>query len=271
MNMAPSILLAICLMITGCSVDNSVGADETTTETTAAATTQIQTVTPDMVVKDLYKQHDANNSPFFQTENRALAEQYFTKDLADLIWQNAVESQDTVGAFGADPLYDAQDVEITDFNVQTDQVDGDQSLVLVTFKNFGMEQSLIFNLVLENGAWKVSNITNDNYNLQDSLQATKDNSNDTDDTQIDGNFEGTYQVGERTGTVNPIKMAFEVSWEGETGTEIFFFQDRANDKYIFASEPETGKANVFSFDDESYSTGTFYRSDGEEFPIRKIQ
>jgi hypothetical protein len=258
-------------MITGCAVDNSVGSEQTTTRTTAQIqTAQTQTATPDMVVKDLYKLHDANNSPFFQTEDRALTDQYFTKDLADLIWQNAVRSQNSVGAFGADPLYDAQDVDITDFNVQTDQIDGDQSLVLVTFKNFGMEQSLIFNLVLENSIWKVSNITSDNYNLQDTLQVTEDNSSDTDDAQIEGNFEGTYQVGEITCTVNPIKMAFEVSWQGETGTEIFFFQGTANDKYIFTSDPETGKANVFSFDDENYSTGTFYRSDGKEFPIRKI-
>ena len=66
-------------------------------------------------------------------------------------------------------------------------------------------------------------------------------------------------------------MAFEVKWKQGTGTEIFFFKGKANDKPIFASNPETGKANVFSFDDENHTTGTFYRGDGKEFPIQKIK
>ncbi len=66
-------------------------------------------------------------------------------------------------------------------------------------------------------------------------------------------------------------MAFEVKWAKGTGTEIFFFQDRADDKYIFASDPKTGKANVFSFDDENYNTGIFYRADGKEFSIKRMK
>ena len=42
-----------------------------------------QTVAPDTIVKDLYKQHDAQKSPFFQTKNRALVDKYFDKNLAD--------------------------------------------------------------------------------------------------------------------------------------------------------------------------------------------
>jgi hypothetical protein len=129
-----------------------------------------QKAAPDTVVKDLYKQHDAKKSPFFQTKDRAAVDKYFTKKLADLIWRDAVSSKGEVGALGADPLYDAQDTEITNFKVQTDQVDGDQSLVLVTFKNFGEAKSLIFNVERENDAWKISNITGDNYNLLNALE-----------------------------------------------------------------------------------------------------
>jgi hypothetical protein len=66
-------------------------------------------------------------------------------------------------------------------------------------------------------------------------------------------------------------MAFEVKWEKGSGTEMFFSEGEANDKYIFASKPDTGKANIFSFDDENYNTGTFYRADGKEFPIKRAK
>ena len=145
--------------------------DPNAVKTTPANAAPAQKDAPDAVVKELYKQHDAKNSPFFQTKDRAAVDKYFTKRLADLIWKDAVASEGEVGALGADPLYDAQDTEITGLKIQADQVDGDQALVLVTFKNFGKAKSLIFNVVRENGAWKISNITGDNYNLFNALQA----------------------------------------------------------------------------------------------------
>jgi len=86
-----------------------------------------------------------------------------------------------------------------------------------------------------------------------------------------GEFEGKYQIGETTCMVKAVKMAFEVKWEKGKGTEMFFSEGVANDKYIFASHPKTGKSNAFSFDDENYNTGIFYRADGKEFPIKRIK
>jgi len=54
-------------------------------------------------------------SPFFQTRSRALLTLYFTRELADLIWKDAVTSKGEVGALDGDPLYDAQDFEIKKF------------------------------------------------------------------------------------------------------------------------------------------------------------
>jgi hypothetical protein len=185
------VLVAACFAVAGCSAPNHTAPNSPTPPPAAAKTTPAnsntakttpvnaapanaapaQKETPDTVVKELYKQHDAKKSPFFQTTDRAAVDRYFTKKLADLIWKDAVGSAGEVGALGADPLYDAQDTEISDFKVQADQVDGDQSLVLVTFKNFGDAKSLIFNVERENGVWKISNITGDNYNLLNALQA----------------------------------------------------------------------------------------------------
>lgn len=157
MKLATSMLVGACLAVLSCA---------------AASAAPYRQAAPDAVVKELYKQHDAKKSPFFQTKDRAAVDKYFTKKLADLIWKDAVTSEGEVGALGADPLYDAQDTEITELKIQADQVDGDQALVLVTFKNFGEAKSLVFNVQRENGAWRISNITGDNYNLLDNLQAS---------------------------------------------------------------------------------------------------
>jgi hypothetical protein len=70
----------------------------------------------------------------------------------------------------------------------------------------------------------------------------------------------------------PVKMAFEIRWAKGSGVEMFFAEGRADDKYIFASRPPSGKANSFAFDDENYTTGTFYRGvDGKELPVKRIK
>lgn len=194
MKFATSMLVAACLTAAGCAAGgpspsgsstpqtaNANVADSNAAKTTVANTAPAnaapantapaQKAGPDAVVRELYKQHDSKKSPFFQTKDRAAVDRYFTKKLADLIWKDAVGSEGEVGALGADPLYDAQDTEIKDFKIQADQVDGDQALVLVTFKNFGKAKSLIYNVERENGEWKISNITGDDYNLLNALQA----------------------------------------------------------------------------------------------------
>ncbi len=226
---------------------------------------------PDALVADLYKQHDADKSPFFQTKNRALLDKYFTKATADLIWKDAVDSKGEVGALGADPLYDAQDTDIKNFKVGQAKTTGDSAVVPVTFENFGKKQTINFALKQENGGWKIEDIKYGKYTLLGLLKENSSTSSDDKSGSPTGEFEGKYQVGDTTATVKPIKMAFEVKWEKGTGTETFFSEGEANDNYIFASRPKTGKSNVFSFKDENYTTGTFYRADGKEFPIKRIQ
>src|SRR5688572_10338313 len=87
-----------------------VGSAQTKKKSAAAASG-----TPDAVVKSLYAAHDANKSPFFQTKSRTLLDKFFVKDLADMIWKDAVDSEKEqgVGAIDFDPRYDAQDTQIT--------------------------------------------------------------------------------------------------------------------------------------------------------------
>src|SRR5689334_3224246 len=101
------------------------------------AAAHVQAGTPEAVVADLYKAHNAKRSPFFQTKNRALVDKYFTKPLADMIWKDAVTSKGEVGALDGDPLYNAQDIEIKNFAIGKADIKGDAATIRVTFTNLG--------------------------------------------------------------------------------------------------------------------------------------
>ena len=113
---------------------------------------------PEALVAALYRTRDTKSSPFFQTRSRALLTRYFTKELADLIWKDAVTSKGEVGALDGDPLYDAQDFEIKKFLIHKAKLAGDKAEVLVTFENFGKKQEITFVLVSVQSNWKIANI-----------------------------------------------------------------------------------------------------------------
>ena len=113
---------------------------------------------PENLIESLYEQHDNENSPFFQDKNRALVDRFFTKSLADKIWKDSVDSGEEVGALEFDPLYDAQDTEISDFKVEKPVISGEKATIDVTFTNFGEPQVLKYMLTKENGAWKIEDI-----------------------------------------------------------------------------------------------------------------
>jgi hypothetical protein len=117
---------------------------------------------PNTIVKNLYAAEKAGTGPFFQTKSRARVDKYFTKELADLIWKDAVASQGEVGALDGDPLYNAQDMEITNFKIgKPEYGEGNLNVadVAVSFKNFGQEKTVLFRLERgKNKTWKISNI-----------------------------------------------------------------------------------------------------------------
>ncbi|HEY1049186.1 MAG TPA: DUF3828 domain-containing protein [Prosthecobacter sp.] len=114
--------------------------------------------TPDALVAALYKAHDNDKSPFFQTDDKAPLNKFFNKELADLIWKDAKESKGEVGVLGFDPLYDAQDTEIKKFAIQEAKVEGEKATVPVGFENMGEKQRVVFKLVKQGGVWKISDI-----------------------------------------------------------------------------------------------------------------
>lgn len=106
---------------------------------------------PDAIVENLYKAHKANMGPFHQTKNRALVDRYFMKDLADMIWKDAVTAKGEVGVIDFDPLFGSQDPQISDFKINKSGWaadakfgDEDKASVEVTFKNQGKKQTVVF-------------------------------------------------------------------------------------------------------------------------------
>jgi hypothetical protein len=104
---------------------------------------------PDELIAKLYKEHKDGKGLFFQTKSRAPIDRYFMKDLADLIWKDALASKGEVGAIEFDPLFGSQDPEITQFKIiksgwaaDAKFTDADKASVEVTFKNQGKKQSV---------------------------------------------------------------------------------------------------------------------------------
>ena len=275
-NLVFSTLLVSILSLAACGssgVNVNVNANITTNAnsaseppgTPAAAAAESQTATAKALVADLYKQHDAKRGPFFQTKDRTLVDKYFTRALADLMWKDATTSAGEVGAIDGDPLYDAQDMEIKNFAIGDAVIKGETATVPVTFENFGKKVTITFSLKQENKTWKIEDIK---FTRGDSLMKwLKDTypAGAAKVTPADGTFDGRYQVGETTCTVEPVKMSYEVRWAKGKGAENFFYKNETT------FESATDGGNQFVFDDGNYNTGTFYRSDGKTFAIKRLR
>lgn len=223
-----------------------------------------QAMTPSALVADLYKQHNAKKSPFFQDKNRALVDKYFTRDTADLIWKDSTTSSGEVGALDGDPLYDAQDTDIKKFMIGKASIAGEKATVVVTFTNFDQKKTVTFALVKDGAKWKIDDISyGTDYTLVSMLRE--------DAARENAEFRGEYKVGTTTCTVTPVKMAYEVRWLKGKGAEMFFFKEERDGKFTFESQKDkSGKTNRFVFDDGTYRSGNYYRGDGKIFTVSKV-
>lgn len=236
----------------------------------AAATASAQTTAPDALVRDLYKQHDADRSPFFQSKDRARVDKYFVKSTADLIWKDVTAPGTETGSITADPLYNSHDPEPKNFVVGRPKIENDTATVVVSFVNYGVKEVVTYRFFKEDSAWKIADIEyKDGRTL---LKIFKEEFYRIDEQEQErvpagGDFEGRYQVGETTCTVKPIKMAYEVRWAKGSGTMIFFGEEEKR----FVSEERAEGRDTFVFDDESLSSGTFIRADGKQVPVRRAK
>ncbi len=237
----------------------------------AAAGGGVPAESPNQLIAELYKAHDAQKGPFFE-RTRAVIDKYFAKTLADLIWKDEQRPPDQISAMGADPLYDGQDFEIKNFAVGEAKIDGDKATVPVTFQNFGQNARLTYDMVRAENGWRIADIR---YPSKTSLLAiyrenAKFKSNPEGPASPDGEFEGRYRVGETFCTVTPVQVGFQVRWDKGSGFETFVFEGRDERGHNFVAEADGGY-NIFTFLDESYNAGVFTRADGRTFKVSRAR
>lgn len=241
-------------------------------KTPAAPTTAL---VPDAVIKNLYAAQKADSGPFFQFENRALVDRYFTTEFGDLIWKDAVAAKGEVGALDFDPLYYSQDPQITDFVIGKPRDGGspDSAFVTVTFKNSGKADKIDFELLRDtNKNWKINDVIYSdgeslgpllNYALDPQVQAEFDSVH---------SFKGDYLVGKVKCSVTPTKggLIYRVQCADEEGFRLYYVEGTETQMdYIYTDQKgvERGK---FSFK-TGQSSGKFIDASGKAVSVTRIK
>ncbi len=124
------------------------------------ANSGIPNLEPVALVATLYTQSQkTDNAMFFDENGLELLKQYFTENLAELVIADLKATQPgDSGRLGFDPLYAAQDFEVTNFALRLDAVENSQAKVIATIKNFGETVEVIFSLQQRVGQWRIVNI-----------------------------------------------------------------------------------------------------------------
>ena len=143
--------------------------------TLAAATTFAGELSPKDVVAQLYKAYGTEQSPAGETR---LFTRYFDDELLKLYLKDKREAKGEVGRLDGDPLYNAQDIQITDFSISEPKITGGPSrtgmnaVVTVRFKNIGKPTRVEYVLRQTVHGWKISDIRyDDGSSLKKILQA----------------------------------------------------------------------------------------------------
>lgn len=205
-----------------------------------AQTKKVSTIAaPDAVVKNFYATHDAGRSPFFQTKNRALVDRFFTKELADLIWKDALCQVKEGGVCNLDfnvpyATNGGDKSDASQFKIGKPQYgEGNMQLadVEVSFKLFAAQDKTAATTTilyrLEQGgdkSWKISDIYFPGMEDESSNSLTKILSRET--SAADGDtIQGELQT-------------------GKTDSVILYFGEESGDyaAYCFKNDSEAGKA-----------------------------
>ena len=117
------------------------------------------TKSPDSVIRELYRIHNNGKGGVFEAKGKKYIYKFFDQKLADLIWKDITKTPEgEVGNLDFDPLYNAQDTGITNFQIGKPVVEGDRSTVLVRFRNFGKWTSVKFDMHSGKEGWRIENV-----------------------------------------------------------------------------------------------------------------
>jgi hypothetical protein len=110
---------------------------------------------PKQVVASLYAKGDEEDIRALSNVYSARLTALFEKDGA------LAEEQGGLGNLDFDFLSDSQDPNVTDLEIGAPEIDGERATVAVDFKNWDKPTALVFDLVREEGAWRVDDVRKD--------------------------------------------------------------------------------------------------------------
>lgn len=112
--------------------------------------------TPEALIEAFYQPYFDGSLPEDESQFRSAALQALYDNDAQ------ITPEGEMGAISFDPYIDGQDYDITDLEIGAAGIAGDYASVDVTFSNFGEPRSLTYELVLEDGGWKVDDVVSTN-------------------------------------------------------------------------------------------------------------
>ncbi|MCR6673862.1 DUF3828 domain-containing protein [Devosia ginsengisoli] len=106
---------------------------------------------------------EAFYEPYF-SDTFSEDESQFRSRALQALYDNDVElaGEGEMGAISFDPYIDGQDYDITELVIGAPGIAGDYASVDVTFRNFGEPRALSYELVLEDGGWKIDDVVSTN-------------------------------------------------------------------------------------------------------------
>ncbi len=110
------------------------------------------------LVAQLYKEHSGKSDPLQYPASKKRLPNYFYKPLLDLYLKDQEASKGEVGKIDFDLLYDAQDFEISDFNLVVLPNKKGSGYVAARFKNMGIDQEITFALQRTKMGWRIADI-----------------------------------------------------------------------------------------------------------------
>lgn len=113
---------------------------------------------PVTLIRELYRVHNNGYGPVFEGKNKRYLTRYFDKSLSDLIWKELTDTSGEVGNLDFDPLYNAQDTQIKNFQVAEPIGDNKRAEVTVSFSNFDRTVKIRFLTRNTEAGWKIENL-----------------------------------------------------------------------------------------------------------------
>jgi Protein of unknown function (DUF3828) len=113
---------------------------------------------PASLVRELYRVHRQGRGPIFTGKSKVYLQKFFDQKLADLLWKILTAKTDEVGPLDFDPLFNAQDVLLSNFRIGASTGDDQQAVVVVTFRNDTRPETIRFSLRHTKAGWRVANI-----------------------------------------------------------------------------------------------------------------